>query len=358
MTHRGGKRLARQTTDAPADRVAYFDLLRLLASFAVVVLHISAQNWATLGADTAVWRVFNLYDGMVRWSVPVFVMISGALFLERPPTWEKLWRKHILRIVTAFVFWTLVYALISYVRDGTHGTALMRELLHGHYHMWFLFTIVGLYMIVPFLSELVKSERLVRYFLLLSLLETFLLPQIDSLLAANAADGVYALDGMLSYLRINFVLGFTGYFLLGWYLHKKQLGKRAVLAICVIGVLGFVSTILFTRLWSLRQGEPSQLFYSFLNTNVLMEAVIVFVLAKQFYRGRGARFLSALSKYSFGAYLVHALVIEALERYLGLTTMSFSPVLAVPAISLLVLAISYALSWVLYQIPVLGKYIV
>lgn len=357
MTHRGGKRLARQA-DAPTDRVEYFDLLRVLASFAVVVLHISAQNWATLGPDTAVWRVFNLYDSMVRWSVPVFVMISGALFLEHPPTWEKLWQKHILRIVTAFTFWTLVYALISYVRDGTRGPALMRELLHGHYHMWFLFTIVGLYLIVPFLSELVKSEKLVRYFLLLSLLETFLLPQIDALLAANAGDGAYVLDGMLSYLRINFVLGFTGYFLLGWYLHKKRLSKRAVLAICVMGVLGFASTILFTQLWSLSQGEPSQLFYGFLNTNVLMEAVVVFVLAKQLCRGHGTRLLAALSKYSFGAYLVHALVIETLERHLGLTTMSFAPVLAVPVISLLVLAISYALSWALHFIPRLGKYIV
>ena len=46
--------------------------------------------------------------------------------------------------------------------------------------MWFLFMIVGLYLIVPFLRPIVRDEKLLRYFLLLTLIFTFLLPQIAS----------------------------------------------------------------------------------------------------------------------------------------------------------------------------------
>ncbi len=345
-------------SDAPAERVAYFDLLRVLASFAVVILHLSAQNWGTLGAESTAWRVFNFYDGMVRWAVPVFVMISGALFLDRPPAWEKLWQRHILRIAAAFVFWTAVYALVSYLRDGTAGQPLVHELLGGHYHLWFLFMIAGLYLIVPFLAELVKSERLVRYFLLLSLLAAFLLPQVAAVIAEFSADGVSVLGEILADLRLNFVMGFTGYFLLGWYLHRHEPGRGAVLAIYALGALGFAATVLLTRSFSLRQGAPCSVFYGFLTTNVLLEAAAVFTLAKRCCSGRCERFFAALAPYSFGAYLVHPLVIETLGTHFGLDTLSFQPALAVPAIALLVFAVSYAVSWALSHIPVLGKYIV
>ena len=64
-------------------RVIYFDFLRVLATFAVIVLHLSAQHWADTDVFSNAWLAFNLYGGIVRWSVPIFVMISGALFLWR-----------------------------------------------------------------------------------------------------------------------------------------------------------------------------------------------------------------------------------------------------------------------------------
>ncbi len=61
-------------------RIAYFDVLRILATFAVIVLHLSAQHWADTDVYSRAWQAFNLYDSAVRWAVPVFVMISGGCF--------------------------------------------------------------------------------------------------------------------------------------------------------------------------------------------------------------------------------------------------------------------------------------
>lgn len=47
-------------------RIAYFDVLRILATFAVIVLHLSAQHWADTDVHTRAWQAFNLYDSAVR----------------------------------------------------------------------------------------------------------------------------------------------------------------------------------------------------------------------------------------------------------------------------------------------------
>ncbi len=69
-----------------------------------MILHISAQNWCEIDIASFKWQVFNFFDSIVRWAVPIFVMISGALFLGRNSNIEKLYKKNILRIITFFLF--------------------------------------------------------------------------------------------------------------------------------------------------------------------------------------------------------------------------------------------------------------
>lgn len=64
-------------------RVIYFDVLRIVAIFVVVAVHLSAMHWADVDVNSRAWFAFNLYCTAGKWSVPIFVMISGALFLGR-----------------------------------------------------------------------------------------------------------------------------------------------------------------------------------------------------------------------------------------------------------------------------------
>ena len=168
-------------------RIAYFDVLRILATFAVIVLHLSAQHWADTDVYSRAWQAFNLYDSAVRWAVPVFVMISGALFLSGSQSIGHILKKNVSRLVTAFIFWSALYAVFMVNFEGCPTNLILQQFLNGHYHMWFLFMIVGLYLIVPFLRPIVRDEKLLRYFLLLTLIFTFLLPdrvgRVSSLVA-------------------------------------------------------------------------------------------------------------------------------------------------------------------------------
>lgn len=95
------------------ERKIYCDYLRIIATFAVVVLHVSASNWCSTDVNGMEWQAFNFYDSIVRWSVPIFVMISGSLFLGRDIPIKRIYEKYILRMIIAFIFWSVFYALMN-----------------------------------------------------------------------------------------------------------------------------------------------------------------------------------------------------------------------------------------------------
>ena len=73
--------------------IEYFDWIRIYSSFGVIIIHVSAQNWYTTIPGQYEWEVFNFYDSIVRWSVPEFFMISGALFLNKSSSIKKILKK-------------------------------------------------------------------------------------------------------------------------------------------------------------------------------------------------------------------------------------------------------------------------
>lgn len=85
------------------NRVIYFDYLRVAATIAVMLLHTAAINWYGADVNGGTWKVFNFYDSLVQWSVPIFVMISGALFLGRNDIRIKdIYSKYVLRMLTGY----------------------------------------------------------------------------------------------------------------------------------------------------------------------------------------------------------------------------------------------------------------
>ena len=340
-----------------ACRVAYFDALRVFASLAVMMLHLAAQHWADVSVYSEAWRAFNGYNSLVRWCVPVFVMISGALFLERPTSLKKLYGRHVARIAVAFVFWSALYAVISLRRYSLVRAQFLYELVRGHYHLWFLYMIAGLYLIVPLLRLLVQSERLERYFLLLALIFGFMLPELTSLIAQFTLHLGANLQAALQTVDLRFVAGFSGYFVLGYYLNYRTLRKGEVWAIYALGILGFAVTLFGTQALSLRSGAANGLLYGYCTVNVLFEAAAVFTFFKQ-HCNVSSRLLDALSAASFGAYLVHALFIDALQFHFDIDTLSFAPALSVPLLTAAVFILAYVMSFMLRIIPLVRNYLI
>lgn len=62
--------------------MTWIDNSRIMAISAVVILHVAETILAPLPVGTERWWIANFYDSFVRWSVPVYVMISGAQLLD------------------------------------------------------------------------------------------------------------------------------------------------------------------------------------------------------------------------------------------------------------------------------------
>ena len=63
-----------------------------------------------------------------------------------------------------------------------------------------------------------------------------------------------------------------------------------------------------------------------------------------------------MAQVSFGVYLIHVFFLILLDR-LNITVLSIPPVLAVPALTVVVFLCSFAVAWLISKIPLVGRYL-
>ena len=348
-------------------RVIYFDVLRIVAIFVVAAVHLSAMHWADVDVNSRAWFAFNLYCTAGKWSVPIFVMISGALFLGREVSISAILKKNVARIAAVFLFWSGCYALVDLIFRHAPLSVVLSQLITGHYHLWFLYMIVGLYLLIPLLRPIVQNETLMRYFLLLAFLFTFLLPQLALFTSFVSHEASTVIRTVIMYSYCFFPLGFTVYFVGGYYLSRRDFSRREEAVLYAVGILALFFSIIAPVVHAKAQGAPSAVFYNYDSLNVLLTSVPIFVFAKQhlnlssFREGdrqaKALAFVRQLSRYSFGVYLVHPMVIELLQHF-GIDTFSCNAFFSVPLLAIFVFAASTAISALLNCVPIINKHFV
>lgn len=349
--------------EAAKDRVIYLDLLRIVSIFFVMMIHVSVHGMSEFDPASFTWQIQNFYSAISRWCVPALVMISGTLFLNREITIEKLFKKYILRIVIIYLVWSICYAFIFELIPKHSIKGFLFSTIKGHYHMWFLLMIVGLYMITPFLRKIVQDEMYIRYFLILSMIFALAIPEAISTIKTISEEYGTKAEALINKAYIHFMLGFTVYYVGGYYLNKITISKKQANYIIFLGVFGFIFTVLLTSAFSLYTKTSIQVFYSSHTINVCFEAVLIFWLFKKRFSQKqfsekSKKVILALSKYSFGAYLTHVFVITILSEQLHLSNVSFNPLFAIPFVTLLVFIISFCISAILNHIPFIKDHLV
>lgn len=337
-----------KTGNGSGRRLWHFDLLRVVAIFAMVMLHVNFNP----GLGTRDWNVANIYSSFVHFCVPVFVMVSGAFFLdpERQYPPKKLAR-HVIRLVCAFIFWSLLYALFNVHEAGQFNLKeFFWDCFYGPFHFWFIFMIISLYLVVPFLRKITADKRLTEYFLLLSFVFTILLFPVQTYHPAL--------------LRNNFmtlVCGYSVYFVLGYYLKAYPLGKGVKTALYVLGVLSLFLTVSGTRTLSARAGAMDETLRLPFSPTIFFWSASIFlffrdVVSKADWTETGKKVIGSLSKCSFGIYLIHVFVIRFVKDYV--VPQGMDHIALIPLTALIVFIISYFIIFLISKIPVLNKYIV
>lgn len=348
-----------------AERILYFDYLRVLAIYTTVAIHVIAQVRYIADVHSFQWNIYNLFLSAFRWGVPIFVMISGALFLnpEKNVSISGLYRKNIYKLLLGFCFWAAAYAVIFDIRGKTVSKFLY-SMFTGDFHMWFVFMIAVMYMLTPLLRKFTCDKPLTEYFLKLSFLISFVIPQTMFLLGLIPVpyleNIVQGLTKSFSDMGSYFPHYYLFYFVAGYYLSITKFGLKTRKTIYFLGILSYLITVFATKGYSEFIGANSDAFHSHDTVNVAMMTLAVFVFAK-YELGRirlsekWNAVLLSLSGLSIGIYYVHLMIIKMAYGLLDLSEKGIHPLVTCLVFPPIAFAVSVIATSVMRKIPLLKK---
>jgi surface polysaccharide O-acyltransferase-like enzyme len=330
------------------------DRLRNLATVMVVAIHVSgAVAQGNTEYDTFFWWSGNFWDSLARPSVPLFVMLSGFLLLGKDYLLGDFLKRRFSRVLIPALFWMVVYSFYNYKANGSPAT--IAEAVRGiverpvHYHLWFIYLIVGLYLIYPILRPWVRSaqEQDFMYFFACCILGAFIYKILWVFFGISI--GVY----------FELFSNNCGYFVLGYYLGNKgvedggskveggikswRFSEKQLVGLAIgLIVLGTAATAIGTW-WASKTygGTFHTYFYDYLTPNCAMSAAGWFLLAKwAFNRPPILDFEKELAAASFGIYFIHVLLMDWWS-HLGYWHSKIHPAAGIPMVVCLVTLTSF-----------------
>lgn len=338
-------------------REGFIDKLRVAATCAVVMLHTvtGVMDATDMGMYPFEKKVFLVALDLVCWCVPMFLMISGYLFLnpEREIRMGRMLTKYCRRIVLALLLFGVPYALLEQIaveksfRWEMVGKGIGMVLRGESWsHMWYLYLILLLYLLTPALKWiLVRVPRWTIYLLLAGLFTGSSL--LLYLCKLCSLDWKFLPPDELIYFF---------YYICG-YLFAS--GKKSGAAKAARGGKRFFTLALLlaagmagSRLWGKYQ---LQMAYNYPFTVLL--SLLLFVAGKGFRPGVPAPFWKHASAISFAVYLVHPVFLNIAYKFMHITPLSFPIGLSLPFFFLGTLLLAAGAAWLLCRLPPLRKYV-
>lgn len=342
-------------------RNSSLDIARIIAVLAIVMTHCSAGFTVAYDWTTKEFAFANIFNSASKIGVPFFLMISGALFLDerKEVTINGVLRKNVLPLAILTAIWSVVYSLLYNVLlpllfgDPVTVEAILHGIAFGHFHLWYLFMIIGIYMIAPFLKKFACQENkgMVLFFITISFVAQFSKPIVNVLCELGLP--VAFINQWLDQFELDFFGGYITYFLVGWYIvHIGVKQKWLTYLIYLVGLASFAFIILYSQF----TGRYAAV-YSPVGAPVFLCSVGAFLAVnnrKCSVKEKTAKRLAGLSKLTFGVYILHVILISALTRvvpYRG------HILLYIAATYMVVIVGAFCLCYVISKIPVLKKLI-
>ena len=379
------------TNGLSGPRKQFLDVLRVLATCAVVLMHV--LTGATDVTDASIvpeYRslLLSVMD-LVTWCVPIFLLISGYLFLnpERTLTYPVMIKKYCRRIALAILLFGVPYAASELVvAERTFRIRMIPEALkmtltgHTWSHMWYLYLILFLYLITPLLKKVLRVLPVwgVAAVMAVIFLGSSVAPFLNKVLDVNSIPvlpdgGVYFLYYLCGYLfAVREVCvdkaessGTSGKGMEAGLDTEPVRGKRIGNVWLMAAAVLMMGMILSRTL----AGFSIQMAYNYPFTVLL--AVLLFAAGWNGSIKKHRIPWQEAGALSFAVYLVHPVYVNLLYKFVKITPFTVLEqcgvqsvaagqavlILLLAAFCLVVLALATATAWVLRKIPVLRKFV-
>ncbi len=348
-----------------SERIKWLDTARTFAIMLVILCHVTGDFYFFGGGDILERSVSSQLFGFIlftfgRLSVPLFLFISGYLLLPRQYdniSILKFWKRNLLPLFIASEIWIVFYySFICYFKSTPFSfIALFKNMLFLGYenvsYLWYLSTIIGLYIFIPFAAITLQriNINIIAVLLFIPLLYCFFIPTLN-ILFTSLEISVY----LSPQFFLHFSGGVYGFYIIIGYFFQKQFFKKKNLFFLMTGLL---SCVLLTALFQMALhhiGHPYTIWYDFIL--LPFASMFLFSIVQSYSL---PSFLDSFwiytAKYSFGIYLVHKVIQNVLEKYMPIKNLN-TPVKIFIIYTLTFLISLFTVS-VLSKIPVIRKYL-
>jgi len=335
------------------------DKLKVVAIFGVIIIHVCAYNYNIASFN---WTASVFWGSIVRASVPIFFMCSGALLLRPGKAFSvrRFYRKNILRIIAAMLVWAMAYKMF-HLAAGHNLTAAslfqaLKEVLlfNQEFHLYYLQIILLVYLFVPVMRIITQnaSKRELEYLLILWLAFGIIFPTVLPYWPFRLLT-----DIPMQY-KMNMTYAAIGYSLLGFYLKRYPLRRRVWYFI--LAAAGFLIVFGGTYLSSMGKEALDEHFFEGMSVGVCLLAAGIFGIFVSAEYPRNEKFGKTaiyFSKASFCIFLSHVFFLDLLSD-LGVTADILPTAISTPILAGIIFACSTLVYAVLSRIPVVKDWII
>jgi surface polysaccharide O-acyltransferase-like enzyme len=350
-----------------APDLAFASYLRVAAMSGVVLIHTMSAivgNSDIRGSTT--WWAGTALDLGVSWSVPVFIMVSGALLLtpRENEGARAFYARRLQRIAIPLVVAHVGYFLFRALWLGEQLTAatVVRDLLQAEVYaqLYFFWIVLGLYLITPLLRPALAG-RPTRDLLVIGGAMIVWMWAVQA--AAVLLSSLGVMTQMWQPAALTLFIPYVGYFVLGYALRDLVVGRGRLAAIIGLFVVGSLVVVLQ---YGSRGGSPVLAILAgggYQGLPVAITAITVFVVARSLIRQGSTRAhpriqptMRHLGELSLGVFIVHLAI---LQLAWGTATFNFEVAKRSLPLSLglwlLVTVASFVLCAVIARIPVIRR---
>lgn len=215
------------------------DIMRVFCSIFIVIMHVIDFYFLSYEqVGNSFWQFINMFESSIRFAVPIFFMISGALLIKNfNESIKKFYEKRLLKIIIPYILISIIYSIGNQILKTNIISVknIVKSIINfdAHYHLWFFEPLIIIYLITPLIRKLIlfleKNNKriIINIYLILWTILGIIIPTVINIY--NNTSFRYGIQ----------VINYLGYFILGYAIstyYKKLFYNKEKLLIVIYGI--------------------------------------------------------------------------------------------------------------------------
>lgn len=322
------------------------DVLKLLACFSVVVLHVFGRK-INIGN--------SIFYYIATFAIPVFFMVNGFLLINKEVITYQYVIKKIIRMIVVIVVWNIILSLGNFIIKQEFINPFIDSIKNliqqgTFYQFWFFGSLMILYSILPKLHKWLKDNKKTYQIILIILFFICIVIDITNIILGIKGESIFTSRIIQTFRLWTWLF----YFLLGGYIGKYNLEKKyeEILNFKILGIVIMSFAILYQYLIGKCIFKDFYAEYFYDNIFIILYSGFIFTGGLNKKRDKYYRMIETINSSIMGIFILHPFVIRLISKFYD-----YENTIINIFVFVLTVAICMFVSMIIAKIPKLKKII-